>query len=563
MVSTTKYTVDSQIAEFSDGMGSYAYSYDDTPGESRRLLTGVTTDMATGPGTFTLAHDARGELSLLTYPNGTTARYDYDGAGNSTGLSYASSAGLELLQYSLENDVFGDVVAASSPAWDKTVYEYDALQRPTKATQANDAQCRVRTYGFDSASHRVASTSAASETGDCSDLAQTGGRTSTFDAAGRNTSAGYSYDGLGRTLTVPGIDTANPSGGGLEVSYFANGMVKSLGQSTADGATSSRVDYQLDATGRIDAVVEMANGVESARLRYRFSAPLDSPTSIQRSEDGGTSWITTRYVSIPGIGMVSSIVDGGYALHLTDAFGNVVASQGASSPGVESYQETDEFGNSVDATSTRRYGWQGSAMRSGDAVGGIMLMGVRMYNPATGAFLTRDPVRGGNATPYGYPEDPVNSADPSGACPVCIVIPIGIGIGELLGALAAATVIAGVTIYTVETVRTNGITIPMPNPKNKKVKARNWKVYTIYYLKPYSTWKVWKYGITGQQGDTRPKSQLGRCRRQMGTIEPCTFSWRATGLNRYYARLLEANLILTYVKKWGHCPPGHRGKICT
>lgn len=41
-------------------------------------------------------------------------------------------------------------------------------------------------------------------------------------------------------------------------------------------------------------------------------------------------------------------------------------------------------------------------------------MGARLYNPTTGQFLSTDPVLGGNATPYGYPTDPVNSADLNG-----------------------------------------------------------------------------------------------------------------------------------------------------
>lgn len=36
-------------------------------------------------------------------------------------------------------------------------------------------------------------------------------------------------------------------------------------------------------------------------------------------------------------------------------------------------------------------------------------MGVRLYSPATGRFLSLGPVRGGGDNAYGYPADPVNS----------------------------------------------------------------------------------------------------------------------------------------------------------
>jgi hypothetical protein len=47
-------------------------------------------------------------------------------------------------------------------------------------------------------------------------------------------------------------------------------------------------------------------------------------------------------------------------------------------------------------------------------MGALVLMGARIYNPSTGMFLSIDSVLGGNATQYGYPEDPVNNLDITG-----------------------------------------------------------------------------------------------------------------------------------------------------
>ncbi|GAB3588667.1 hypothetical protein GCM10027579_28470 [Calidifontibacter terrae] len=61
------------------------------------------------------------------------------------------------------------------------------------------------------------------------------------------------------------------------------------------------------------------------------------------------------------------------------------------------------------------YGWLGSKQRETSAeAGGLMLMGVRYYNPFTGAFTSPDPIPGGNDTSYGYPTDPTNSDDVTG-----------------------------------------------------------------------------------------------------------------------------------------------------
>ncbi|MER7212635.1 RHS repeat-associated core domain-containing protein [Streptosporangium sp. NPDC000239] len=61
-----------------------------------------------------------------------------------------------------------------------------------------------------------------------------------------------------------------------------------------------------------------------------------------------------------------------------------------------------------------RYGWLGGKQRSVDALCGIILMGARLYNPATGRFLQSDPVEGGGDNDYGYPTDPISQSDLDG-----------------------------------------------------------------------------------------------------------------------------------------------------
>lgn len=61
-----------------------------------------------------------------------------------------------------------------------------------------------------------------------------------------------------------------------------------------------------------------------------------------------------------------------------------------------------------------QYGWLGTGQRSNDALAGLSLMGVRLYNSSTGRFLTRDPIHGGNDNSYVYPTDPIGSQDLTG-----------------------------------------------------------------------------------------------------------------------------------------------------
>ncbi|MDP3952313.1 RHS repeat-associated core domain-containing protein [Microbacterium sp.] len=57
----------------------------------------------------------------------------------------------------------------------------------------------------------------------------------------------------------------------------------------------------------------------------------------------------------------------------------------------------------------------GGAQRSAEALGDVVLMGVRLYSPAVGRFLSVDPVDGGSASAYDYcGADPVNCTDLAG-----------------------------------------------------------------------------------------------------------------------------------------------------
>lgn len=88
--------------------------------------------------------------------------------------------------------------------------------------------------------------------------------------------------------------------------------------------------------------------------------------------------------------------------------------------GFSSYAETTEYGlDRVTGVKVgQNYGWLGTERRSSDSLGGLTLMGARLYNPMTGRFLSRDPILGGNDNTYIYPTDPVNNSDTSG-CRAC------------------------------------------------------------------------------------------------------------------------------------------------
>jgi RHS repeat-associated protein len=422
-VSTTTYTADSLPATFNDGSGTYAYLYDSET-ERRRLPTKVSVSDETGVGAYDVTYNAAAQISSMRYPNGTSASFTYDEAGIPTTSVFEDQTGNPLLAFGNTVDPEGKVLSSTSVGSTRD-YTYDSMNRLTSTEERNIEGCTTREYEYGVSMARSSFKLYAPEpgSGSCQTVSPTLSRAYTVDAANRIIDPGFTYDNFGRTLTTPAADTG-PVGtqtgtpGPLHTTYYANDRLKSARQDflSAGTTTTLKTEYELDPSARVSAVVSTVSGDESERLRYHYSDRGDSPSSIETSTDGGQSWQGTRYVSIPGFGMVASTTDGVTEYVLCNLQGHAVATQAAESgSAVTSYVETDEFGNRAPGgVHGPRYVWHGAQQRSTDSQGGLVLMGARAYNPATGTFLTADPIPQGNETTYSYPSDPINRSDLTG-----------------------------------------------------------------------------------------------------------------------------------------------------
>lgn len=413
IVTARGYDLDSRLRTLNDGEGTVTYSYDGTDAagraERRGLVTAADAGMASGPDVFTAAYDAAGRIATQGFSNGLTATTQYDNAGRVTRLTY-DKGGITWLDFTQVTSAHGQVEAAHSPASDQQ-YDYDPAGRLSTVKDTQAGTCTTRSYGFTQNSNRDQYSSASGTAASCPAPPTPGAPEHTFDAADRITDSGYSYDELGRTLTVP----ADPGSGGQTVTalYHADDTVASLSQGTASKS------YGLDPVRRLRSMTETLAGAETRRLVNHYADDGDAPSWIAESSDAGAGWTWSR--NITGIGGDLTAIEsssGSATLQLANPHGDIVATvaNDTMAIGVSSYRERTEFGlaRADDTAPAARYEWLGAKRRSSDATGGILLMGARLYNPASGRFLSVDPVPDGNANAFVYPADPINQADLDG-----------------------------------------------------------------------------------------------------------------------------------------------------
>ncbi|MFD3455823.1 DNRLRE domain-containing protein [Streptomyces sp. NPDC058691] len=399
---TTAYdALDRPVTVTDSAPSTTSYAYDPAK-DPRGLATSITDSVA---GTTSAEYDANGDMFAEHLPGGVSLTIARDQTSAVTGRFYSLDAdGTQIAADAGMDTVQGQQATHTSTTGTSAdqAYTYDAAGRLTQVDDTQAGTTTHRAYAFDDNTNRT-------------------GLTTTVDnpdgTPGTPTATAYTYDSADRLQTAGGTGVAYDAFGrtttqadGTTLAYYTNDLAR---QETAG---SQRTTWTLDASGRLAAWTTDTNtagtwATTSSKTNH-YGSDTDSP-DWTAEDTAGT--ITRNVQGIDGDLVATTTAIGSTVLQLTNMHGDAVVQYPLDTTQNPTVQAYDEYGNPINSTAATRYGWLGGKQRSTDTPSGLTLMGVRLYNPTTGRFLSTDPVPGGSANAYEYCNaDPINHYDLDG-----------------------------------------------------------------------------------------------------------------------------------------------------
>ena len=379
---TTTYEYESsgagRLITVTDEKGYQSYAYDPTTGELTKLLD-------SGAKTFTASYDVEGNMTNETYPNGMTATYARNPAGEAVGLEYVKTTHCteKCTLFSETNiaSIHGEMLSRASTLASET-YAYDAAGRLLQTTETPVGKgCVTRIYTYDEDSDRTSLTTR--EPGTEGKCATEGGTTErhAYDAGDRLNDAGITYDELGNITKLPAGDAG---GHELTSEYYVDGQVR---RQVQNGQTNT---YSLDPDGRISKTV--AEGTIKLTTINHYDGPDEGVTWKEEGEKTGKY---TRLISGINGALGATEASGASAvLQLSDLQGNIVATAALAETETKlltTYNST-EFGVQVNGAPPAKYSWFGSSGISSELSSGAVIMGTVSYVPQLGRMLQTESV---------------------------------------------------------------------------------------------------------------------------------------------------------------------------
>jgi tripartite motif-containing protein 71 len=399
-ITTLEYEPESaaRLKKINDGKGIQTLTYDETTGQVKELIDSAA-------GAFTAGYDPEGNLTSEGYPNGMTATYTLNAAGEQVGLVYKKETHCtekcEWFTDSVVPSIHGQWLSQTS-SLGKDAYTYDPAGRlvESQATPTGSG-CVTRRYAYDEETNRTSlSTYQPNIKGECAIEAGTSEK-HTYDPADRLTDPGTSYDAFGNTTSLAAADAG---GSELKNGFYVDNQ---LATQTQAGET---IGYNLDPAGRTREIVSTGKIVATEVQHY--TGPGNTPAWT-----GETSGNWRRNIStMTGLTAIQHDSEAPI-LQLTNLHGDIIATATTSETATglaSTIKEASDYG--VPASETPpRYSWLGAHEIPTELPSGVTGMGVRSYVPQLGRFLQTDPRPGGSANAYAYVfGDPINTNDLTG-----------------------------------------------------------------------------------------------------------------------------------------------------
>ena len=396
---TTTYdydALDRLVSVTFPGPKTVSYQYDDLPGGDAADYPGQRTQI-TYPDSKTVTYtylqdgametvtdwlsqqtaytyDDAGRLDLTQLPNGVSADYGYDEANRLTSVVNTAAGPTTISSFTYVLDAVGNRLSMTDANNDTHEYEYDALYRLTEVTYPGP---ETDTYTYDGNGNRLTKNATTYQYSSGDELESVDGATYWQDNNGndiiRADTQSFSYDHENRIKSASNIP--------YSPQYDGDGLRTSLGP----GAQwPGQVEFTWDVASALPVIIQDTD------VTYVYGLDLISAT-----DSGGEQ----TYFTYDGLGSVTDLTDGTGAVTATftyDVFGAVRSQTGAS----------DTY-------------WRFAGEQT-DAATGFQYLRARYYDPGTGRFLTRDPLRGTalnpqTHNPYAYGlNNPVNRVDPRG-----------------------------------------------------------------------------------------------------------------------------------------------------
>ncbi len=425
--------------------GSVSVAYDNnfrvtsrTVGATPIAYTYDVDGLLTGSGALTLSRDVQNGLLTGTTIAGVNTTNTYNVFGETS--AYNASFGVDNYNISYQRDKLGRITHKSEIIQGVTTttdYVYDTAGRLTGVAENGVA---TAVYQYDSNGNRIGGYNKA------------GGILSFYDGQDRLTS----WNGINYTYTANGELASKVAATGT--TSYTYDVLGNLMSATLPNATT--VDYVVD--GRNRRIGKKVNGTLVQGFLYK-----DQLNPVAELDGAGN--VTSRFVYGSKPNVPDYMIKGGITYRIiSDHLGSPRLVVNTTDNTIVQRMDYDDWGNVTNDTNPgmQPFGFAGGIY---DIDTKLIRFGARDYDPETGRWTAKDPIRfaGMDMNLYGYIlSDPINGFDSTG-----LVDFVGLGTSSVAFVAGTAEAVGGIGAMLVASVATGGAAAPIAFPIGTAVAA--------------------------------------------------------------------------------------------